>query len=77
MKKLITREQYKSIKKYDRQQMDEFLSRIYLQGASDNGPPYSPGEMMDQIRDFLHKELGIGPKRWKRVEPDLWRILTK
>ena len=77
MKKLITREQYRAIKKYDRQQMDEFLASIYLQGAADQGPPYNPGEMMDRIREFLSKEMGIGPKRWKRIENDLWTILTK
>ena len=77
MKKFITREQYREIKKYDRHRMDEFLSWIYMQGAADQGPPYNPIEMMDRIREFLHKEMGIGPKRWKRIENDLWTILTK
>ena len=76
MKRLIDRDTYKKIRKFDRHEMEDFLSKVYMQGATDQ-PMSDPVETLDKIRLFLHQSLGIGEIRWKRIEKDIWNILTK
>lgn len=53
-KSIITREKYKEIKKYDRQQMERFLTNLYTEGIKDG---------IDQVRE-VHVDTGEREQEW-------------
>ncbi len=59
----MTRKQYKSIKKYDHKQMDEFIAKIYEQGFKDGQMACSSDISMSDIEKILDSTKGIGEKR--------------
>mgnify|MGYP000788324800 FL=1 len=57
---LINRVMYKNIKKYDHQQMEEFLTDIYKNGYQD-GRESVPGIELEDVKTALRGTKGIGP----------------
>lgn len=53
-KSIITREKYKEIKKYDRQQMERFLTNLYTEGIKDG---------IEQGKS-LHADTGEREQEW-------------
>ena len=58
----ITREMYKSIKKYDRQQFTAFCTNLYKYGYED-GRESVPGIDVENIKEAVSKVKGIGTKK--------------
>lgn len=58
----ITREMYKSIKKYDRQQFTAFCTNLYKYGYED-GRESVPGIDVENIIEAVSKVKGIGTKK--------------
>ena len=58
----ITREMYKSIKKYDRQQFTAFCTNLYKYGYED-GRESVPGVDMDAAMEAVSKVKGIGQRK--------------
>ena len=56
----ITREVYKNVKKYDRQQFTEFCANLYKCGFQD-GVDSVPGTDITQIYEAIESIKGIGP----------------
>lgn len=56
----ITREVYKNVKKYDRQQFTEFCTNLYKCGFQD-GVDSVPGTDIKQIYEAIASIKGIGP----------------
>lgn len=58
----ITREMYKSIKKYDRQQFTAFCTNLYKYGYED-GRENVPCVDMEIVMDAVSRVKGIGQKK--------------
>lgn len=65
--KLITRRQYKEIKKMDRQEMEAFLVKIYHQGFQDGAEAGDNADFKIKLVEVLENTKGIGPKLFDRV----------
>lgn len=63
---LVNRNTYKAIKKYDHQQMDDFLTRVYMDGYED-GRNSVPGVDMKDVLAALGEVKGIGPATVQKV----------
>lgn len=63
---ILNRKTYKSIKRYDRIQMEYYLQSIYKQGFLD-GRESVPGIDISGIRDILLEINGIGEKRAEQI----------
>lgn len=61
-KTILTRKQYKNIKKYDREHMEEYLVNLYMEGYSD-GKNDVPGIDVSKIKGIIMSVKGIGEKR--------------
>ena len=78
---ILNRKMYKEIKKMDRQQMEGFLADIYMRGAAEGVERTEDALDVDvtgQVQDLaklLHKELGIGEKRFARISGQVDDIL--
>ena len=60
----VTREVYKAVKKYDRQQFDMFCTEIYKHGYEDGyeaGFKNCPGVDVEKIYEEIAAIKGIGP----------------
>lgn len=62
----ITREVYKSVKKFDRQQFQSFCKDLYTFGFED-GRQSVPGIDINDIYSSLDGVKGIGPKVMERI----------
>ena len=58
----VTREIYKSVKKFDRQQFQSFCKDLYLFGFED-GRASVPGIDVTKIYEAIEGTKGIGPKK--------------
>lgn len=65
--KLITRKQYKEIKKMDRQEMEAFLARIYHQGYQDGVEDGNKADFKIQLVKVLENTKGVGPKTFDKI----------
>lgn len=63
----ITREMYKSIKKYDRQQFTEFCTDLYGYGFQD-GKESVPGVDIKEIYETIAATKGIGSKKLEEIK---------
>lgn len=65
-KNLLNRKTYKAIKKYDRQQMEDFFKTIYEEGFKDGfkeGAKAAPAiDLKIELVRLLENVKGIGPK---------------
>lgn len=62
----ITREMYKSIKKYDRQQFTAFCTDLYGYGFQD-GRESVPGIDIKAVMAAIENTKGIGPKKLEDI----------
>lgn len=65
--KLITRKQYKEIKKMDRQQMEDFLAKVYVQGYEDGKEAAEMADFKIKLVQLLEKTKGVGPKITEKI----------
>ena len=65
--KLITRKQYKKIKKMDRQQIENFLAKIYSQGYEDGIRDAETVDFKTKLVQVLEQTKGIGQKTIQNV----------
>ena len=73
---LINRTRYKDIKRYDHQQMDEFLTEVYKNGYAD-GKESVPGVELQDVEKALRDVKGIGPVVWNRIKERLAELFRK
>lgn len=73
---LINRVMYKNIKKYDHQQMEEFLTDVYKNGYAD-GKESVPGVELQDVEKALQGVKGIGPIVWNRIKERLAELFRK
>ncbi len=67
---VITRDIYKAVKKYDRQQFQEFCTNIYGYGFED-GRASVPGVDVKSIYDAIAATKGIGPKKLEEIKKNV------
>ena len=65
--KLITRKQYKEIKKMDKQQMGNFLAKVYVQGYEDGKEEAEMADFKIKLVQLLKKTKGVGPKTTEKI----------
>ena len=75
-KYLINRNLYKNIKKYDHQQMEEFLTDVYKNGYQD-GRESVPGVELKDVEEALRGPKEIGPVVWQRITERLADLFRK
>ena len=63
---VITREIYKGVKKYDRDQFERFCKDIYIFGYED-GRQSVPGMDLSKIYGAIAGTKGIGPKKMEEI----------
>ncbi len=76
MKPILTRELYKQIKHYDKQQMEEFLQNLTAR-AYNRGVSSINQEMAKRIEAGIRKTKGIGEKRFQDLIDNITQELTK
>ncbi|MDO4649905.1 MAG: glutathione peroxidase [Eubacteriales bacterium] len=72
---------YKTVKKYDHQQFDEFCSRIYESGYQD-GMKHPQEEMkkavdMEKVLEAISTVKGVGPATMGRIRTAVDDLLTR
>lgn len=72
----ITREMYKSIKKYDRQQFTKFCTDLYGYGYQD-GRESVPGVDITAIMKAIENTKGIGAKKLADIRASIEAVFTK
>lgn len=66
----ITRETYKSVKKFDRQQFTDFCKSLYGYGYED-GRESIPGIDIEKIYEVLAKTKGVGPVKLEEIKKNM------
>lgn len=72
----ITREMYKSIKKYDRQQFTAFCTDLYGFGFQD-GRESVPGVDVETIMEAIRSVKGIGAKRLYAIRDSIEAVFEE
>ena len=70
----VTREVYKAVKKYDRQQFDMFCTEVYKSGYEDGyeaGFKNCPGVDVEKIYDVIAGIKGIGPVKLALIKANI------
>lgn len=73
---LINRTRYKDIKRYDHQQMEDFLTEVYKNGLIDGEASVTGVELQD-VEKALQDVKGIGPVVWNRINERLAELFRK
>lgn len=73
---MINRTRYKDIKRYDHQQMEDFLTDVYKSGYADGKESVIGVELKD-VEAALKDVKGIGPVAWNRIEERLAELFRK
>lgn len=73
---LINRTRYKDIKRYDHQQMEDFLTDVYKNGFIDGEASVTGVELQD-VGAALKDVKGIGPVVWHRIKERLDELFKK
>ena len=66
----LTREKYKAVKKFDRQEMEVFCASLYNSGYKD-GRESVPGVDVNKIYEVVSQTKGIGPKRLEEIRANI------
>lgn len=66
----ITREIYKSVKKFDRQQFQSFCRDLYSYGYED-GRASVPGVDLTAVYEAIGATKGIGPKKLEEIKRNI------
>lgn len=69
-KYLINRDTYKEIKKYDHQQMCEFLTKVYQNGYKDGR---DSGIAIEDVLATMKQVKGVGPATLKKLSDAMER----
>lgn len=72
----ITREVYKSVKKFDRQQFQNFCRDLYGYGFQD-GRESVPGVDLEAIMAAIGGTKGIGAKKLEDIRTSIEAVFTK
>ncbi len=64
---LLNREIYKKIKRMDRQQIESFLAKVYVQGYEDGKEAAEAADFKIQLVEILNKTKGVGPKTFDNI----------
>ena len=72
----ITREVYKSVKKFDRQQFTAFCKDLYGYGFED-GKNSVPGIDIKSILEVVASVKGIGPKKMEEITAKVEALFKK
>lgn len=75
-KAMLTRKQYKSVKKMDHNDMETWVASIYESGYND-GRKSVPGIDLEEAKKVLLSIKGIGEKKAELIIESLDGILTK
>ena len=70
-----TRAQYKEVKNFDHAQLDEFCTRIDLEGIKD-GRASVPGTDLTAVMEQIKNVKGIGEKRLAQIEAAVGTLFT-
>lgn len=62
----ITREMYKKIKRFDREQFKSFCKELYCYGFED-GASSVKGTDLNEIYELIAATKGIGPQKYKDI----------
>lgn len=73
---MINRTRYKDIKRYDHQQMEDFLTDVYKNGYADGEASVTGVELQD-VEAALKDVKGIGPVVWNRIQERLAKLFRK
>lgn len=77
---VINRKEYERIKRYDHNQMNNYVKSIYKSGFED-GKAAVPGVDMQQVSDILKSIKGVGEKRAvdivKALEKEMMKEVKK
>lgn len=63
----LNRKMYKDIKKYDRQQMENFLKNIYSEGFRDGAEVGDKTDFRIRLSEVLNKTKGVGITLYDRI----------
>lgn len=66
-KQLLNRKMYKSIKKYDRQEMERFCKSIYSQGFNDGVEDGNNADFKIKLVEILNNTKGVGIKTFDNI----------
>ena len=66
-KNVINRKMYKDIKKYDRQEMERFLSTLYKEGFQDGAKSGDNADFKIKLVQVLQSTKGVGEKTIEKV----------
>lgn len=66
-KKLLNRKTYKIIKKYDRQQMENYIENIYKIGFKDGVDAGNNADFKIKLVELLDKTKGVGEKTTEKI----------
>lgn len=72
----VTREVYKAVKKYDRQQFSDFCMSIYKSGFED-GRESVPGIDVKKVFDVIAASKGIGPVKLAEIKANIEEAFGK
>ena len=75
-KYMINRTKYKDIKRYDHQQMEDFLTDVYKNGYVDGKESVTGVELQD-AEAALKDVKGIGPVVWNRIQERLAELFRR
>lgn len=64
---VLNRSKYKEIKHYDRQQMENFLAKIYVRGYEDGTKDSEMADFKIKLVQLLEKTKGVGPKTTEKI----------
>lgn len=64
---LFNRKMYKDIKKYDRQQMEDFVKSIYVSGFNDGAEAGNKADFKIQLLQVLEQTKGVGDKTRDKI----------
>lgn len=72
----ITREVYKGVKKFDRQQFQSFCRDLYGYGFED-GRTSVPGVDLPAIYEAIGSTKGIGPKKLEEIKRSIEAVFSE
>ena len=75
-KYMINRTKYKDIKRYDHQQVEDFLTDVYKNGYVDGKESVTGVELQD-VEAALKDVKGIGPVVWNRIQERLAELFRR
>lgn len=73
---MLTREQYKKIKALNKQQLDEYLDHVAIQGYN-SGVIAMSSALTDKIDRGIRNTPGIGEKRYQEITKNIAEELHK